>query len=150
VKRILCGSIALCLIALHLTAGGRVHAQDLTIDEIKGRIFDAKMLQQTFASGLKFCKELDGTNFYFPPRNRVLELDEFHRSLESLTREHVYNPERRRPWSEEDAADRWEQVQKQAGKDKENCQLVASLPDLQAQLDGMQKKAAEVAPDKKN
>ena len=144
-KRIACGLIALCLIPL-----GLVHAQGLTIDEVKGRIFDAKMLKQTFVNGLKFCNELNGNNFYFPPRDRVLDLDEYHRSLESLARQQVFNPERRKPWTEEDATDRWEQVKRQATKDKENCQLVASLPDLEKQLADMEKKAAEAAPDKKN
>jgi len=145
VKRIACGLIALCLIPL-----GLVHAQGLTIDEVKGRIFDAKMLKQTFVNGLKFCNELNGNNFYFPPRDRVLDLDEYHRSLESLARQQVFNPERHKPWTEEDATDRWEQVKRQATKDKENCQLVASLPDLEKQLADMEKKAAEAAPDKKN
>jgi hypothetical protein len=149
VKRISCGLIALCLVALCLIPWA-AHAQDLNIDEIKGRIFDAKMLQQTFANGLKFCKELNGSNFYFPPRDRVLELDEFHRSIESLTRQHVFNPERHRPWNEEDAADRWEQVKRQAVKDKENCDLVAILPDLEKQLDGLEKKAAAAPPDGKS
>jgi hypothetical protein len=145
VKRIFCGLIAWCLIPL-----GLAYAQDLSIDEIKGRIFDAKMLQQTFVNGLRFCKELNGDNFYFPPRDRVLELNEYHRSLASLAREHVYNPERHRPWTEEDAADRWEQVKRQAAKDKENCQLVASLSDLQKQLEGLEKNAAAAPPDGKN
>lgn len=144
-KRIVCGSIALCLILL-----GLAHAQGLSIDEIKGRIFDAKMLKQTFANGLKFCNELNGNNFYFPPRDRVLDLDEYHRSLQSLVRQQVYNPERHKPWTEEDATDRWEQVKRQAAKDRGNCLLVASLPDLEKQLGDMEKKAAEVAPDKKN
>jgi hypothetical protein len=145
VKRIVCGLIALGVIPL-----GLAHAQGLTIDETKGRIFDAKMLKQTFVNGLKFCNELNGNNFYFPPRDRVLDLDEYHRSLESLARQQVFNPERRKPWSEEDATDRWEQVKRQATKDKENCQLVASLPDLEKQLADMEKKAAEAAPDRKN
>jgi hypothetical protein len=145
VKRIVCGSIAVCLIPL-----GLAHAQGLSINEIKGRIFDAKMLKQTFANGLKFCNELNGNNFYFPPRDRVLDLDEYHRSLQSLAKQQVYNPERHKPWTEEDATDRWEQVKRQATKDKENCQLVSSLPDLEKQLDDMEKKAAEAAPDKKN
>lgn len=143
--RILCGSIALCLIPL-----GFAQAQGLTINEVKGRIFDAKMLQQTFVNGLKFCSELNGNNFYFPPRDRVLDLDEYHRSLENLARQQVFNPERKRPWTEEDATDRWEQVKRQATKDKENCQLVASLPDLQKQLTDMEKQAADATPDKKN
>lgn len=143
--RILCGSIALCLIPL-----GVAQAQDLTINEVKGRIFDAKMLQQTFVNGLKFCSELNGNNFYFPPRDRVLDLDEYHRSLENLAKQQIFNPERKRPWTEEDATDRWQQVKRQATKDKENCQLVASLPDLQKQLTDMEKQAAEATPDKKN
>ena len=144
-KRIVCGSIALCLILL-----GLAHAQGLSIDEIKGRIFDAKMLKQTFANGLKFCNELNGNNFYFPPRDRVLDLDEYHRSLQSLVRQQVYNPERHKPWTEEDATDRWEQVKRQAAKDRGNCLLVASLPDLEKQLDDAEKKAAETDPGKKN
>jgi hypothetical protein len=144
VKRILGGSIALCLIPL-----GVAQAEGLTINEVKGRIFDAKMLQQTFANGLKFCNELNGSNFYFPPRDRVLDLDEYHRSLESLAKQQIFNPERRRPWTAEDAADRWEQVKRQAAKDKENCQLVASLPDLQKQLADLEKNT-DATPDKKN
>jgi hypothetical protein len=145
VVRILCGSIALCLIPL-----GFAQAEGLTIDEVKGRIFDAKMLQQTFMNGLKFCSELNGNNFYFPPRDRVLDLDEYHRSLENLAKQQIFNPERKRPWTEEDAADRWQQVKRQATKDKENCQVVASLPDLQKQLTDMEKQAAEATADKKN
>jgi hypothetical protein len=129
---------------------GFARAQGLTINEVKGRIFDAKMLQQTFVNGLKFCSELNGNNFYFPPRDRVLDLDEYHRSLENLARQQVFNPERKRPWTEEDATDRWEQVKRQATKDKENCQLVARLPDLQKQLTDMEKQAADATPDKKN
>jgi hypothetical protein len=137
VKRIVCGAIALCLIPL-----SQLCAQNLSVAEVKGRIFDAKMLKQTFANGLKFCNELNGTNFYFPPRDRVLNLDEYHRSLDNLAKQQIFNPERRRPWNEQDAADRWDQVQRQAAKDKDNCQLVASLPDLEKQLADMEKKAA--------
>ncbi len=135
-KRTLCGAIALCLLPC-----GHLYAEGPTINEIKGHIFDAKMLQQTFAAGLKHCHELNGTNFFFPPRDRVLELEEFHRSLDNLVKQAVFNPERRRPWNKEDAAERWEQVQRQATMDKENCQLVGSLPDLQKQLDELEKKA---------
>ena len=136
VKRMLCGAIALCLIPC-----APLYAEGPTINEVKGQIFDAKMLQQTFAAGLKHCNELNGTNFFFPPRDRVLDLDEYHRSLENLAKQQVYNPERKRPWTQEDAAERWEQVQRQAVKDKENCQMVASLPDLEKQLDDLEKTA---------
>jgi hypothetical protein len=137
VKRLLCGAIALCLIPC-----GHLYAEGPTINEVKGQIFDAKMLQQTFAAGLKHCNELNGTNFFFPPRDRVLDLDEYHRSLENLAKQQVYNPERRRPWTKEDAAERWEQVQRQATQDKENCQVVANLPGLEKQLEDLENKAA--------
>ena len=127
------GAIALCLIP------AAARAQDPAIDALKGEIFDAHMAQQTFANGLKFCAELDGKHFYFQPRNRVLDLDDYHRSLESLTREHVFNPEKRRPWTEEDAAARWEQVKQQALQNKADCELVASLPDLEKKLADLEK-----------
>ena len=47
-----------------------------------------------------------------------------------------------------DAADRWDQVQKQAVSDQANCQLVASLPALEKQLDELEKNPP--APEKKN
>jgi hypothetical protein len=132
----LCGAIALCLLPC-----GQPRADGPTINELKGQIFDAKMLVETFKAGLKHCAELNGTNFFFPPRDRVLELEEYHRSLENLAKQQVFNPERKRPWTKEDAAERWEQVQRQAVQDKANCQLVASLPQLEKQLDEMEKKA---------
>jgi len=142
-KRFLCTTIAMCL----APAAG-IHAQDMTLNDIKGKIFDARMAKQTFGNGAKFCNELNGTNFYFALRDRVLNLEEFHHSLDNLVRQQVFNPEKRRPWSEQDATDRWAEVQKEAVKDKANCQLIATLPDLEKQLDDMQKKVG--ATDKKN
>ena len=100
------------------------------------------MTQQTFAGGLTHCKELDGTTFYFQPRDRVLKLDDYHRSLDSLALQGVFNPDTKRPWNQEDANARWEQVRKQAVSDQANCALVASLPDLQKKLDALQQQAA--------
>ena len=111
-----------------------LHAQNPTVDEIKGKIFDARMAQKTFAGGLKFCGELDGTSFYFQPRNRVLKLEDYHRSLDDLARARAFNPATRRPWSAQDASERWEQAQRQALQDKESCALVASLPELEKRL----------------
>jgi len=54
----------------------------------------------------------------------------------------LFNPETRRPWSQEDANTRWEQVRKQALEDKAKCDQVASLPDLQKKLDDLQQQAA--------
>ncbi len=127
------GAIALCLVP------AAVHAQNRTIDELEGKIFDAHMAQQTFANGLKFCSELDGNHFYFQLRDRVLDLEEYARSLESLARQGVFNPEKRRPWSEQDATERWEQVKQETVKDKDNCALVTSLPDLEKQLGELEK-----------
>ena len=49
-----------------------LHAQTAVINDLKGKIFDAKMAVQTFAAGLKHCAELDGSTFYMQPRDRVL------------------------------------------------------------------------------
>lgn len=142
-KRFVYGTIALCLIA-----SAPLYAQSQTINDLKGKIFDARMMQQAFVNGLKFCNVLDGTNFYFQPRDRVLNLEDYHRSLKSLAKQQVFNPENRRPWNEQDAADRWEQVKRQAVKDQANCALVASLPDLENQLKELEKKTE--AAEKKN
>jgi len=124
---------------LALSPSAVLQAQAPTVNELKAKIFDATMLKQTFVNGLRFCNELNGSNFYFEPRNRVINLEEFHRSLDNLAREGVFNPDKRRPWNTQDAAERWQQVQREAVKDKSNCELVASLPALQKQLEELQK-----------
>ena len=103
------------------------------------------MAKQTFAGGLKFCNELDGKHFYFQARDRVLDLEEYHHSLENLAKERVFNLEKHRPWTEQDAAERWDLVQKQAASDQANCQLVASLPALEKQLDELEKNSPKPA-----
>ena len=133
------------LLALAVSASAR--AQTAEINDLKGQIFDAKMAQQTFGRGLSHCSELNGTNFYLRQRDRVLNLEDYHRSLESLAQEHVFNPETRRPWNAEDAVARWDMVQKQAADDRRNCSLIARLPELEKKLDELQKQAA--APSKK-
>jgi hypothetical protein len=143
VKRIVCGATS-----LYLLTSTPIGAQSPSIEELKVKIYGARALQQTFAKGLKFCDVLNGTNFYFALRDRVFDLEEFHRSLTNLVKQQVFNPENKRPWSEQDAADRWAKVQEEAAKDKVNCQLVASLPGLEKQLDDLQKTAAPA--DQKN
>jgi hypothetical protein len=145
------GAIALipaCLIVACLIPSDPVRAQNLAVDDLKGKIFDARMAKQTFAAGLKFCNELDGKHFYFQARDRVLDLEEYHRSLDNLAKQQVFNPEKHRPWTEQDAAERWDQVKKQAASDQTNCQLVASLPTLEKQLDELENKSQ--TPEKKN
>jgi hypothetical protein len=133
-KPFACGAIALCLMPL-----APARAQNQTVDDLKGKIVAAHMAQQAFASGLKFCSEFDGKHFYFQARDRVLDLEEYHRSLENLAKQQVFNPEKRRPWTEQDAAERWDLVQKEAASDQADCQLVASLPALEKQLDELEK-----------
>ena len=135
-----CGAL-LCV--LPLTAG---QAQTPAIDDLKGKIFDARMAQQTFGGGLKYCEDLNGKSFYFQLRNRILNLDEYFRSLENLVKAQVYNPQKRRPWTLEDAKERWEEVKKQAEEDKQKCELVRKLPELEKQLQELQKDAATSNP----
>jgi hypothetical protein len=134
-----------------LSFSAKLHAQNAPnqpviqnpmINELRGKIFDAKMTQQTFAGGLAHCSELNGTNFYFQPRDRVLSLSDYHRSLDNLVLQAVFNPETKRPWNQQDANARWEQVQKQATTDQANCALVASLPEMQKRLQELQQAAA--------
>jgi hypothetical protein len=123
------------LVCVAAAAGAR--AQSPEIDEIKGKIFDAHMAQQTFG-GLKYCSDLNGTSFYFQMRNRILNLEEYFRSLESMVKAEVYNPAKRRAWTLEDAKERWEEVKKQAQEDKRKCELVQSLPKLEKRLQELQ------------
>jgi hypothetical protein len=82
-------------------------------------------------------------------RNRILNLEEYFQSLENLVKAQVFNPDKRRPWTIEDAKERWEQVKKQAQEDKQKCELVRQLPDLEKQLQELQKNAAAPAAEKK-
>lgn len=142
--------IALAL--LLLAPNTAVRAQTPAIDELKGKIFDAHMAQQTFADGLKHCTELDGKSVYQQLHKRILNLEEYLRSLDSLVKAQVFNPEKKRPWTVEDAKERWEEVKKEAEEDKARCELVSSLPQLESQLREMQKNAPAPAQttDKKN
>ncbi len=140
----------LVLASMAFIVNGSVYPQSPTTNEIKGKIFDAKMAQQTFAKGLKHCNALDGTNFYFEQRDRVLNLEDYHRALTSLVAQQAFNPETKRPWNQQDADIRWDQVKKQALSDKANCALIASLPDLQKQLDDLEKSPARHPTGNKN
>ena len=129
--------LAGCAMLVCCAASISARAQSQEIDDLKGKIFDARMAQQSF-SGLKFCTELNGTSFYFQMRNRILNLEEYFRSLEGLVKAGIYNPAKRRAWTLEDAKERWEEVKKQAQEDKRKCELVASLPALEKRLQELQ------------
>jgi len=139
--------MALLFLALPFLDAAHANAEELGIDDLKGKIFDAQMAQKTFADGLKFCNELNGKSFYQRLHNRLLNLEEYFRSLDNLVKAQVFNPEKRRPWSLEDAKERWEVVKKQAQDEKEKCELVQSLPQLEKRLQELQKNAA--APEQK-
>jgi hypothetical protein len=68
--------------------------------------------QRNFAAGLPHCSELNGTNFYFYRRDRVLNLQDYRRSLDNFVAEGALNPETRRPWNKQDADARWAHVSK--------------------------------------
>jgi len=135
--RVVTGTI---LLSAGLTAP--LHAQNVSVDDLKSKIFAAQIVQQAFAKGLQHCGELNGANFYFQPRDRVLNLTDYHRSLDSLALQRAFNPDTHRPWNQQDADARWTEVQKQAAQDQANCAMVASLPFLQKKLQELQQQAA--------
>jgi hypothetical protein len=96
-----------------LILAGSLHAQNLTeVNDLKGKIWEAELAQRNFAAGLRHCNELNGTNFYFDQRDRVLNLQDYRRSLDNLVAAGMFNQETRRPWNKQDADARWAQVQK--------------------------------------
>jgi hypothetical protein len=110
-------------------------AQDPTeLNELKAKIWKAEVAQRNFAAGLPHCSELNGTNFYFSQQNRVLNLQDYRRSLDNLVTQGVF------PWNRQDADERWAQVQKQATTDQANCTAVASLPSLRQKLKELQQR----------
>ncbi len=134
--------LGISVLALFLLPWPPLHAQNAAIDELKGKILDARIAQQTFANGLKYCSELNGKSFYYQLRNRILNLEEYFHSLENLAKAEVFNPEKRRPWTLQDVKERWEEVKKQAQADREKCELVRSLPELEKRLEELQKTSA--------
>lgn len=141
-KQLTCSAIALFLTPLTPVA-----AQGPAVSDLQAKIFDAHMAQKTFVNGLRFCNELDGKNFFHQARNRVLNLEDYRRSLESLTAAEAYNPAKRRPWNVQDANESWEQAKAEARRDKEICELVASLPTLEKELEELKRSEA---PQQKN
>jgi hypothetical protein len=128
-----------CAVLLVLTASTPLRAQNSeALNDVKAKIWEAQLVQRNFSAGLRHCNELNGTNFYFEQRDRVLNLQDYRRSLDNLTAQGAYNPETRRPWSKQDADARWEQVQKDAVTHQANCAAVASLPFLEKKLKEME------------
>jgi hypothetical protein len=137
-----------CAVMLVLTASTPLHAQNSdALNDIKAKIWEAQLVQRNFSTGLRHCNELNGTNFYFEQRDRVLNLQDYRRSLDNLTAQGAYNPETRRPWIKQDADARWAQVQKDAVTHQANCAAVASLPFLEKKLKEMEQQQSSAPPD---
>jgi hypothetical protein len=130
----------LAFVAIGVSVPGSLHAQSLTINQLKSKIFDAKIIEKTFAKGLRYCKELDGKHFYFETRDRVLDLEDYSKSLDNLVRDRAFNPEKKRPWNSEDAKNRMAMVQKMAVDDRANCELMANRASYERQLNELEKK----------
>jgi hypothetical protein len=116
--------------------------QNREIDAIKGEIYEANMTQKMFG-GAKYCSQLDGTSFYLRQGDRVVNLEEYFRSLDNLVKakaEHL-NDLKRRPWTLEDVKAREEEAKRQAQEDKRMCELVQSLPKLEKRLQELQSAA---------
>ena len=127
---------------LVLTASNPLHAQNSeALNDIKAKIWEAQSVQRNFSGGLRHCNELNGTNFYFEQRDRVLNLQDYRRSLDNLAAQGAYNPETKRPWNKQDADARWAQVQKDAVTHQANCSAVASLPFLEKKLKELQQQS---------
>ena len=130
----------LASVAIAVSVPAALHAQNLTVNQLKSKIFDAKIVEKTFAKGARFCKELDGKNFYFETRDRVLNLNDYSKSLDNLVKDRAFNPEKKRPWNPEDAKVRMATVQKMAVDDKVNCELIANHANYEKQLNDLEKK----------
>ena len=127
---------------LVLTASTPLHAQSSeALNDIKAKIWEAQLVQRNFSGGLRHCNELNGTNFYFEQRDRVLNLQDYRRSLDNLAAQGAYNPETKRPWNKQDADARWAQVQKDAVTQQANCAAVASLFFLEKKLKELQQQS---------
>ena len=114
------------------TEPAKSQAQDTELNELKAKIWEAEVAQRNFAAGLPHCSELNGTNFYFSQQNRLLNLQDYRRSLDNLVTQGVFN--------RQDADARWAQVQNQASTDQANCTAVASLPSLRQKLKELQQR----------
>jgi hypothetical protein len=115
-----------------------LHAEDpqllAKINGIKVEIIEAENIQKKFSAALKHCHLLDGKNFYMQNQDRILNVEQYHKSLENLVKDRVFNPQKKGPWTGADAEDRLKVVEKMAEHDKYRCEIVAKLPALQKEL----------------
>ena len=127
------------VIAFNFSVSG--HAQNDSINDLKVKIFEAKTVQQTFGGGLKHCNEIDGKNFYLQPRDRVIRLDDFHRSLDSLVLGQVFNAETKRPWIRRTPMRAGIKYKSRRSTTRPNAIWSRTLPLLEKKLDDLQRQA---------
>jgi hypothetical protein len=120
-----------------------LHAEDTRmlakINTIKVEITEAENIQKKFGAALKHCHELDGKSFYMENQDRVLNVEQYHKSLENLVKDQVFNPQKKGPWTAADADARLKLVEKVAEHDKYRCEVAARLPTLQKELAVLEK-----------
>jgi hypothetical protein len=131
-------AIALAAVLIPL----RVDAQEPSpaAKALKSEILEAQNIQRTFADGLQACAVLDGTRFFNGGQKRVILLSDLQASLQNLVKDQVFNPQKKRPWTAADAAERVKLAQSQADLDKRNCNLVARLPEMVKKLAELESK----------
>jgi hypothetical protein len=112
------------------------HAQEpnQAITTIQSDIAAARNVQKSFAEGLPYCAQLDGNSYYNGIQKRVVQLGELKTSMDNLIKDQVFNPQKKRPWNAGDAEERMQLGRLQAERDRDNCKLVAKLPELTKEL----------------
>ena len=89
---------------------------------------------------MRYCNDLDGKHFYFETRDRVLDLDDYSKSLDNLVRDRAFNPEKKRPWNQRMPKSAWTWCRKMAVDDRANCELMANRASYEKQLNELEKK----------
>ena len=130
------GAIAIAVGLMPLFA----HAQEPNpaIKTIKSDIAEAHNVQKSFAEGLPHCAALDGKSYYNGVQKRVVQLSELKTSVDNLVKDQVFNPQKKRPWNASDAEERMQLGRLQAERDRDNCKLVAKLPELTKELSALE------------
>ena len=107
---------------------------------LKSEIAEAQNVQRTFADGLQHCAVLDGSRFYNSGQKRVIVLSELQTSLQNLVKDQIFNPQKKRLWIAADIDERMKTAQAQADREKNNCNLVAKLPEMVKKLAELESK----------
>jgi hypothetical protein len=105
---------------------------DAKITALRMEILALENTKRKLGEGWKHCDALDGKSIYLENQKRVQNIEDYHGALLRLVKDQAFNPEKKRPWSAEDAEARWQAVQKLALEEKSHCATIAKLPALAA------------------